>query len=123
MFRLVLAVLALFAFANGRNTGSSFSSRHFVFHSAENCEAPQFKVVSHSTRDARLTAESAAQLEITVNCKSGKQVRGLFVLSKDEIFHLAKYTLCRHQWTSCSLCPIDFITWKILCKKGYLVAN
>jgi hypothetical protein len=41
---------------------------------AENCEAPQIKAVSHSTRDARLTVESAAQLEITVKCKSGKQV-------------------------------------------------
>lgn len=58
MFRLVLAVFALIALT-----------------SAQNCESPQFKVTSYSTTDARLTAESAAQLEITVNCKSGKQVR------------------------------------------------
>jgi len=58
MFRLVLAVFALIALT-----------------SAQNCESPQFKVTSYSTTDARLTAESAAQLEITVTCKSGKQVR------------------------------------------------
>jgi hypothetical protein len=58
MFRLVIAALVLIAFAKGQT-----------------CESPQFKVVSHSTRDARLAAEPAAQLEITVKCKSGKQVR------------------------------------------------
>jgi hypothetical protein len=40
----------------------------------ENCESPKFGVTSYSTKDARLTTESAAQLEITVKCKSGKQV-------------------------------------------------
>lgn len=45
-----------------------------LFHLGQTCESPQFKVVSHSTSDARLTAESAAQLEVTVTCKSGKQV-------------------------------------------------
>jgi len=42
--------------------------------SGENCESPQFKVNSYLTKDARLTAELAAQLEITIKCKSGKQV-------------------------------------------------
>jgi hypothetical protein len=71
MFRLVLAAIVLFAFAKG-----------------ESCESPQFKVTSHSTRDARLTAESAAQLEITVKCKSGKQVCGFlfdFILKNEDI--------------------------------------
>ncbi|CAF2512869.1 unnamed protein product [Rotaria sp. Silwood2] len=61
MFRLVLAIIFLFGAAKG-----------------ENCESPQFKVVSHSTRDARLAIESAAQLEITVKCKSGKQPSTLY---------------------------------------------
>jgi len=44
----------------------------FTIAAGENCESPKFEVVSHSTKDARLTAESAAQLEITVKCKNGK---------------------------------------------------
>ncbi|CAF1052982.1 unnamed protein product [Adineta ricciae] len=61
MFRVVLAALAIIALVNG-----------------ETCESPEFKVNSHSTRDARLTAESAAQLEITVKCKNGKQPGTLY---------------------------------------------
>jgi len=53
----ILTIFALFAFTNGQN-----------------CESPTFKVTSYSTNDARLTVESAAQLEINVKCKSGKQV-------------------------------------------------
>ncbi|CAF1121012.1 unnamed protein product [Rotaria sp. Silwood1] len=61
MFRLVLAILALVAVAQG-----------------ETCESPQFSVVSYSTRDGRLAIESAAQLEINVKCKSGKQPSTLY---------------------------------------------
>ncbi|CAF2446146.1 unnamed protein product [Rotaria sp. Silwood2] len=50
----------------------------FAFAKGENCESPQFKVSSYSTKDARLTAESAAELEITVKCKSGKQPSTLY---------------------------------------------
>jgi hypothetical protein len=60
--------------------------RKFIFfYSAENCAAPEVKVVSYSTKDARLTAESAAQLEITVKCKSGKQVCYKFYSEKKRI--------------------------------------
>jgi hypothetical protein len=34
------------------------------FNLGENCESPQFKVTSYSTKDARLITESAAQLEM-----------------------------------------------------------
>ncbi|CAF2099497.1 unnamed protein product [Rotaria magnacalcarata] len=61
MLRLVLAILAVLAFAQG-----------------ESCESPQFQVASYSTRDGRLAAESAAELEITVKCKSGKQPSTLY---------------------------------------------
>ncbi|CAF0766259.1 unnamed protein product [Rotaria sordida] len=61
MISIVLIGFVLFAFAKG-----------------ENCESPQFQVSSYSTKDARLTAESAAQLEITIKCKSGKQPNTLY---------------------------------------------
>jgi len=61
MKSIIAIIFALFAFAKG-----------------ENCDSPQFKVTSYSTKDARLTAESAAQLEITVKCKSGKQPSTLY---------------------------------------------
>ncbi|CAF0808829.1 unnamed protein product [Adineta steineri] len=58
---IIFTFLALLAFAKG-----------------ENCESPQFKITSYSTKDARLTAESAAQVEITVKCKNGKQPSTLY---------------------------------------------
>ena len=81
MFRLVIAALVLIAFAKGQT-----------------CESPQFKVVSHSTRDARLAAEPAAQLEITVKCKSGKQVCCFYFILffNGRYLLLANYTLCRY---------------------------
>jgi hypothetical protein len=57
------------------------------FNLGENCESPQFKVTSYSTKDARLITESAAQLEIIVKCKNGKQVRIRFYsLQRKNIF-------------------------------------
>ncbi|UJR37469.1 hypothetical protein I4U23_030172 [Adineta vaga] len=44
----------------------------------ENCESPKFQVKTYSTKDARLTAESVTQLEITIKCKSGKQPNNLY---------------------------------------------
>ncbi|CAF1332625.1 unnamed protein product, partial [Didymodactylos carnosus] len=38
----------------------------------EQCESPTFSVKSHTTKDARLTAETAASVEITVKCKNAK---------------------------------------------------
>ncbi|CAF0778302.1 unnamed protein product [Rotaria sp. Silwood1] len=61
MISIVLISFVLFALAKG-----------------ETCESPQFQVSSYSTKDARLTAESAAELEIIVKCKSGKQPNTLY---------------------------------------------
>ena len=73
MNSVVFLGFVLFAFTKGKiawkDSGESNS-----LNLGETCESPQLTVTSYSTTDARLTTESAAQLEITVKCKSGKQV-------------------------------------------------
>ncbi len=61
----------------------------------ENCESPKFTATSYSTKDARLAVEAAAQLEITVKCKNGKQVCDLrLIIYLKRYSLLAKYSLC-----------------------------
>jgi hypothetical protein len=73
MISIIFTIFVLFAFTKG-TINILFIYSIIYFNSGENCESPKVTFTSYSTKDARLTAESVAQLEITVKCKNGKQV-------------------------------------------------
>ncbi|CAF0945083.1 unnamed protein product [Adineta ricciae] len=79
MFRLLSMLSTILAFLT-----------LIILTAGQNCESPQFKVTTYSTQDARLTTESAAQLEFTVKCKNGKQPSNLYADINGQIIPCAQ---------------------------------